>query len=129
MKSKIENVTKKFINDKCDEKGNIKASNIDTKTKQGVKSLQDRVKKGELLVVPSDKSGKLCVNSVENYVAAMEPHVKNDPVITLEDKARTERVLNGTTLQLGRILQMGEDHNHWDRTRQALTNKRASRCL
>ena len=54
----------------------------------------------------------------------MEPHVKNDPVITFKDKARTERVLNGTTLQLGRILQMGEDHNHWDRTRQALTNKR-----
>ena len=49
MKSKIENVTKtkKFISDKCDEKGNIKASNIDTKTKQGVKSLHDIVKKGE----------------------------------------------------------------------------------
>ena len=46
MKSKIENVTKKFISDKCDEKGNIKASNIDTKTKQGVKSLHDIVKKG-----------------------------------------------------------------------------------
>ena len=54
----------------------------------------------------------LCI-SVENYVSAMEPHdVKNDPVITLKDKARTERVLNGTTLQLGRILHMGEDHNH-----------------
>ena len=68
MKSKIENVTKKFISDKCDEKGNIKASNIDTKTKQGVKSLHDIVKKGELLVVPSDT---LC-NSVENYVSAVE---------------------------------------------------------
>ena len=61
MTSKIENVTKKFISDKCDEKGNIKASNIDTKTKQGVKSLHDIVKKGELLVVPSDT---LC-NSVK----------------------------------------------------------------
>ena len=108
MKSKIENVTKKFISDKCDEKGNIKASNIDTKTKQGVKSLHDIVKKGELLVVPSDT---LC-NSVENYVSAVEHHVKNDPVIILEDKARTERVLNGTTIQLGRILQMAEDYNH-----------------
>ena len=61
MKSKIENVTKKFISDKCDEKGNIKASNIDTKTKKGVDSLHDIVKKGELLVVPSDT---LC-NSVK----------------------------------------------------------------
>ena len=61
MKSKIENVYQ-FISDKCDEKGNIKASNIDTKTKQGVKSLHDIVKKGELLVAPSDT---LC-NSVEN---------------------------------------------------------------
>ena len=97
MKSKIENVTKKFISDKCDEKGNIKASNIDTKTKQGVKSLHDIVKKGELLVVPSDT---LC----NSY------HVKNDPVIILE--VLIERVLNGTTLQLGRILQMAEDYNH-----------------
>ena len=104
MKSKIENVTKKFISDKCDEKGNIKASNIDTKTKQGVKSLHDIVKKGELLVVPSDT---LC-NSVENYVS--KHHVKNDPVIILE--VLIERVFNGTTLQLGRILQMAEDYNH-----------------
>ena len=118
MTSKIENVTKKFISDKCDEKGNIKASNIDTKTKQGVKSLHDIVKKGELLVVPSDT---LC-NSVENYVSTVEHHVKNDPVIILE--VLIERVLNGTTLQLGRILQMGEDHNHWDRTKQALNNKK-----
>ena len=108
MKSKVENVTKKFISVKCDEKGNIKASNIDTKTKQGVKSLHDIVKKGELLVVPSDT----WCSSVENYVSAVEPHVKNDPVIILEDKARTERVLNGTTIQLGRILQMAEDYNH-----------------
>ena len=108
MKSKIENVTKKLISDKCDEKGNMKASNSDTKTKQGFKSLNDIVKEGELLVAPSDTLS----NSVENYVSAMEPHVKNDdPVITLKDKAR-ERVLNGTTLQLGRILHMGEDHNH-----------------
>ena len=106
MKSRIENVTKKFISDKCDEKGNIKASNIDTKTKQGVKSLHDIVKKGELLVVPSDT---LC-NSVENYVSAVEHHVKNDPVIILE--VLIERVFNGTTLQLGRILQMAEDYNH-----------------
>ena len=49
MKSKIENVTKKFISDKCDEKGNIKASNVDTKTKQGVKNFQDRVEKGDIV--------------------------------------------------------------------------------
>ena len=54
----------------------------------------------------------------------MEPHIKNDPVITLSDKNTTERVLNGTTLQLGRILSMGENHNHWDRTKQALNNKK-----
>ena len=86
----------------------MKASNSDTKTKQGFKSLNDIVKEGELLVAPSDTLS----NSVENYVSAMEPHVKNDPGITLKDKARTERVLKGTTLQLGRVLQIGEDHNH-----------------
>ena len=120
MKSRIDTVRENYVKKKCDEKGNIKASNVDTKTKQGIKSLQDRAKKGELLVVPSDKSGKLCVNSVENYVAAMEPHIKNDPVITLSDKNTTERVLNGTTLQLGRILKMGENHNHWDSTKHIL---------
>ena len=68
MKSKIENVIKKLISDKCDERGNnIKASNSDTKTKakQGFKSLNDIVTKEELLVVPSDTlcnsvRGKLC---------------------------------------------------------------------
>ena len=33
------------------------------------------------------------------------------------------RELNGHTLQLGRILTLGEEHNHWDRFKSALVNK------
>ena len=53
----------------------------------------------------------------------MEPHVCNDPVITLSDKHHMERELNGHSLQLGRILDLGANHRHWERMKKALVNK------
>ena len=71
----------------------------------------------------TDKSGKLACESRDHYVASMEPHVANDPVITLEERKDLENRLNGHSLQFGRMLKIGENHGHWDRIKSALVNK------
>ena len=53
----------------------------------------------------------------------MQPHIVNDPVISLEDTNETERVLNAHAIQATRILRTGEDHGQGTWVRQAVTNK------
>ena len=53
----------------------------------------------------------------------MEPHIKNKAVISLDDRKSIEDSLNGHCLQFGRILKMGERHDHWSRIKSALVNK------
>jgi hypothetical protein len=72
----------------------------------------ERVNEGDILIVPTDKSGRLSVTTKEAYVEAMQPHVTSDNIIDLEEEADIERKLNRHTLQLGRILMLGEDHDH-----------------
>ena len=71
----------------------------------------------------TDKSGKLACESCDQYVASMEPHVANDPVISLEEKNVIENTLNGHSLQLARILKIGQNGNDWNRVKSALNNK------
>ena len=53
----------------------------------------------------------------------MEPHCINEELITLKERKTIEDNLNGHTVQLGRILQMGKNHCHEDRFKSALINK------
>ena len=52
----------------------------------------------------------------------MQTHVKDDPTISLEEKNTLENVLNGHSIQLSRILRIGESHKHCDRVKLAMTN-------
>ena len=123
MKAEIDTATKEYINRNCDSKGNLKTSNIDKETRDGIRSLRRRVKSGELLIQMTDKSGKLCANTKENYVASLQPHIENDSVITLKEKIKTENNLNAHCVQLARILRIGESHGHESRVRSAVTNR------
>ena len=122
MKAEIEAATKKFIAEKCSSKGKLFDQNVDKETRDGIKLLRDRVKSGEFLVQLTDKSGQLCVDTKDNYVASMQPHIQNDPVISLEERDKTERVLNGHCIQLTRILRMGQAHGHETRVHSAVKN-------
>ena len=48
--------------------------------------------------------------------------------MSMSEKNRIERELNGHTLQLGRILDLGSNHKHWDRMKKALVNKACHAC-
>ena len=56
----------------------------------------------------TDKSGKLSVNTLENYKESMVSHIAGDDVISFEEKKDIERKTNGHCVQLGRILKLGE---------------------
>ena len=95
MKQEIDAVTREFITEKCDSRGNQLDQGHDKETRPGLISLTSRVKSGEILVQQTDKSGKLAITTREEYVASLQPHIASDKVITLEEKNETEKILNG----------------------------------
>ena len=53
-------VFKESTKENCDKKGNPK-SNLTQQERRGMKSLKKRLKDGEIVVLPTDKSGRFCV--------------------------------------------------------------------
>ena len=122
MKSEMLSATMAFMSQKCDEKGRLLERNIDRETRDGLRSLSERQETGGARVQVTDKSGRHLVDTTANYVASIQPHVENDPVITLKDRDKTERVLNGHSIQMTQILRTGENHGHEVRVWSAVTN-------
>ena len=66
------------------------------------------------------KSGKLWLDTTQNYIECMSSHTKDDPIVTAEDVREGEKVLNNHVKNWVRIGRMGEDQNHTWRVNRAL---------
>ena len=76
-----EKIYKDFTKEKCNKKGEVKG-NLDDDERDGLKSLQKKIKDGVLVILKSDKSGKLCAVSMEEYVKMGEVHTSKDEEIS-----------------------------------------------
>ena len=123
IKSRFSTATDQYMRDNCDNKGNIINQNLSKSQLDGLRSLKKRVSEEDIIITLTDKSGKLSLNTKDNYNASMEKHHRDDEKITLAEKNSIENTLNGHTLQLGRILNMGANHGHEKRVEKALRNK------
>ena len=127
LKSKLGEVTKAYITSRCDSKGNIKDGNVTKDEAEGIRSIKKRVKEEEIVCMQTDKSKRLAVNTKQNYLERLYAHAEGDKAINSEDKNRIEREMNATTLQLARMLNLGEKWNasgrHWPRIKNAIRTK------
>ena len=124
LKSKLGEVTKAYITSRCDSKGNIRDGNMTKDEAEGIRSIKKRVKEEEIVCIQTDKSKRLAVNTKQNYLERLYAHAEGDKAVNIEDKNRLERELNATTLQLARMLNLGERWNasgrHWPRIKNAI---------
>ena len=104
----------------------IKASsnnkNLEKDDLKALAGLKKKINDGKIMVIPTDKSGKMSVMTKDQYVSSMEPHYINEEEITLEDRKAIENNLNSHCVQLGRMIKVGENHKHEDRFKSALIN-------
>ena len=89
--------------------------NLTDKEIRGLRSILRRIRAGELLVIKTDKSGKFCIVSVQDYLRLGEVHTKKDRKIERGDVIETEKILNGHSNAWCKIWSSGEDHKHLDR--------------
>ena len=74
------NIYKEYRKEKCNKHGE-QASNLTEEQQQGLKSLQLRIKNKEIVILKTDKSGKLFVATTEEYIKMGHKHTKKDKII------------------------------------------------
>ena len=74
------NIYKEHRKERCNKNGE-QASNLTEEQQQGLKSLQKRIKDKEIVVLRTDKSGKLCVATTEEYIKMGQKHTNKDRII------------------------------------------------
>ena len=82
VKEELLKTVDKFMEEKCDKNGRLKEANFSKKEEKTLKSLKKRISDEELAVYESDKTGKLVVDTLENYEHKMKQHMHNDKVLT-----------------------------------------------
>ena len=104
LKQRLVETSRVYRTENCDEKGNILNNNITREEREGLKSIQGKVREQEWIVMPSDKSGRLTATSKEHYLERIQPHMVGDREVTVEERHKLEEEMNATTLQWGRML-------------------------
>ena len=110
-----------------DEEG-VQESNLSTEETRGLKSLQERIKSGEIVICQTDKSGRFAVLTREDYERAGMKHVKGDQEVDLEYVRQNNRVLNGHCSMWLRIFLVGANWGHEDRHRETKITNSLSVC-
>ena len=127
LRMELTEVFKKYCGEKC-MKGGVQTSNLSKSEMNGMKSLQKRVSKGEILVVPTDKSGRFAVMSVPTYELAGSAHTKKDEEVSPSVVRSTQTELNGNVSMLIKVFKIGAEWGHSDRMRETMLNNSLSLC-
>ena len=76
-----------------------------------------------VFVTETDKSSRLCLDTLQEYVAMAEPHIRKDKVVTDKDVASIEKLMNCHSYQLCRIFGVCTAWDDGKRVKAAMTNK------
>ena len=87
-------------------------SNLTKQQKQGLKKLKRRVKNGEIVCFQTDKSGSISVDTPDNYVDSMQPHLEGTIPSTEEEYTKTEKLINAHMMNWCRIMKFDKKVAH-----------------
>ena len=87
-------------------------TNLTKDEKLGLKTLQERINKDEVIIMKTDKSNKFVVTTPDNYVKMGEEHTAKDKEITWKQMRELETVVSSHTMAWDSIWNTGEDHGH-----------------
>ena len=114
LRQKIMKTFRKYREKNCTEKGE-QESNLTSAELKGLRKLKKRIRNREIVILKTDKSGKLAPMSREKYEKMGKEKVKNDEKIDRTEVRRIERRMNEQVVMWSKILNSGENHEHLDR--------------
>ena len=99
---------------KCKQDGE-QTSNLTEEQQAGLKSLKKRIEEKEIVVLKTDKSTKLCVATMEEYIKMGQKHTKNDKQVYRREIQEIEKNINGHTFAWSKMWDTGGEHGHLGR--------------
>ena len=116
-----------FMKENCGKNGK-QMSNLTAGEARGLKSLMKRMGEGELVVCPTDKTGKFAVMGRDIYESSGMVHTEGDDIVGWEDLKISQREVNGHTSMLAKIFRIGENWGHEDRVRETIMGEALQVC-
>ena len=101
--------------DRADIKRNQEWCNLTSSEKRGFKKLRNRVKKGEIVIIKTDKSGKLMAMKKEDYLKFGIKGVGGNRKVDRKEAKKIERKINDHTRFWIKMTNLGENHGHYQR--------------
>ena len=95
VKEDMSEIYREYVAKNCDEKGGITKPNLSNRELRGLRSLLNRIKNREVMVVPSDKSGKLTVVGWDLYIQNMMKIIGDDKAVGWSEVGPTQARMNG----------------------------------
>ena len=77
----------------CNQKGEPPSS-LTSQELRGVKEVRNMVQDGRAVVFPTDKSGMMCIDSLDNYSEALSVHTANAEIIDRKQVEKLETKMN-----------------------------------
>ena len=115
-------VARKYIKDNVDKNGNVKVGNLTKTQEAGLKDLENLVKENHI-VTKTDKSGRQCLLTENEYIQVGQQHVSRDPVKSRKEMEKNEDILNCHAIQFCRLLGVCDGNNCARRLKSALMNQ------
>ena len=83
-------IYKDYRREKCKKNGK-QEQNLTEQQRQGLKSIKKRIQEEDIIILKTDKSGKLCVASVEEYIRMGKEHAGKDKLVSRKEIAEIEK--------------------------------------
>ena len=103
LKQRLIEATEEYKNSN---RQNQKDSNLTKEEKEGIKCLKER---DDIIILPTDKSGRFAVDTTENYIAACRVHTEGDTNIEQKEYEKLQKEINAHARSWTRILNAGQN--------------------
>ena len=120
LKSDFMEIFKSYLADNCDEKGKIKAANLTKSQLRGLRSLLRRIANRDIMVVPTDKSGKLAAINWSVYCASMNRQIGADCLVGWSEVGPTQDNMNGHVSAWLKFTNTGQNWDQSQRIREGM---------
>ena len=123
VKKELKEVFVKYMDKHCDKHGNVLENNLSTKQTKSIKSINDKMKKENLVCFETDKTGNLRLDTLANFENKMKKHIENDEVIPTKKVTSIENKLNEHSEYAVRITKAGENSKQTRRIKGNMKTK------
>ena len=125
-KNKLLDVVKQYCDANC--KNGWPKSNLDVKEKAGLKELKEKIKNQEVVCFTTDKSSRISVDTIPNYLEALSVHTENDVPVDDQTVKSFANILNSHMMHYNKMFNVGVAVKHEERVTKATTTTNVPPC-